>query len=403
MVNCFIQFGATNRKLIIPFILTLLSLLHYIYIEFILKNKGNVIITEFSSSIGHMAIIIIPYIKCLSIQKKGYKNQINKNYILNYIIYFSIYLCHLLLLVACTHLKRINEEEEKDKSNILFLTGEVHDLYSVQSIEIIFTTIVSFFLLSYKYSRHHYICLVLFILLSIGIDINSICFGESEKKFYKLYLIASIAQLLFESIAFSFQKYMFDKLYYSPYYVCFAFGVFFLCYNLCTLLVFIITGNNDYLNYFTNVSVGYEIFKFISNIFMVFFLYTFMALTNYYFTPNHLVCIDQLGKMIRVIVNESKNLKYIYIFPFSLQLIILMIFLEILELNFCGLNKNSKKNIQIRAISEMNDLDKDDDIDRSETDIEIVPGYMISEKNLERNTTSSFCDEKKNDVLIETE
>ena len=51
----------------------------------------------------------------------------------------------------------------------------------------------------------------------------------------------------------------------------------------------------------------------------------------------------------------------------------------------------------------MNDLDKDDDIDRSETDIEIVPGYMISEKNLERNTTSSFCDEKKNDVLIETE
>lgn len=391
MVKCFIQFGATNRQLIIPFILTLLSLLHYIYIEYILDNKGNVIITEFSSSIGHMAIIIIPYIKCISIKKKEYKNQINKNYIFNYFIYFSIYLIHLLLLVVCNHLKH---EKEQDKNNILFLTGDVHDLYAVQSIEIIFTTIISFFLLNYKYSRHHYICLVLFILLSIGIDINSYFFNKSENRFHDLfYIIISIFQLYYESLAFSYQKYMLDKFYYSPYFVCFAFGVFFLCYNLCTLLVFIITGNNDYLNYFTNVSIKYEIFKFISNIFMVFFLYTFMALTNYYFTPNHLVCIDQLGKMIKIIWHEKKDFKYYYIIPFFLQLIILMIFLEILELNFCGLNKNSKKNIQIRENTEMNEINDMNDIDRSQTDIEIEPGYIVKEDNLERNL-SSF-EEKK--------
>ena len=37
---------------------------------------------------------------------------------------------------------------------------------------------------------------------------------------------------------------------------------------------------------------------------------------------------------------------------FFIELIMILIFLEIIELNFCGLNKNLKKNIEFRSLNE---------------------------------------------------
>ena len=64
-----------------------------------------------------------------------------------------------------------------------------------------------------------------------------------------------------------------------------------------------------------------------------------------------------------------------------------MFYLEIIELKFCGLNKNTKKNIQIRGESELNKSISDingrmsDISSRSSnaSDIEIAPDYAISQ------------------------
>ena len=94
-----------------------------------------------------------------------------------------------------------------------------------------------------------------------------------------------------------------------------------------------------------------------------------MALTNYYFTPNHIIVNYELGNMI-IFLWKSDNIKYYTIILFVFQFFILMIFLEIIELNFCHLNDNTKRNIQIRGYNDMEDKD------RKDTVLEIG-GYII--------------------------
>ena len=94
-----------------------------------------------------------------------------------------------------------------------------------------------------------------------------------------------------------------------------------------------------------------------------------MALTNHYFTPNHIIVNYELGNMI-IILWKSYDIKLYTIFLFIFQFFILMIFLEIIELNFCHLNDNTKRNIQIRGDNDMEDKD------RKDTVLEIG-GYII--------------------------
>ena len=62
----------------------------------------------------------------------------------------------------------------------------------------------------------------------------------------------------------------------------------------------------------------------------------------------------------------------IYVICLILEIIFILIFLEIIELNFCNLNKNLKRNIEERAIKEAI-FDENDD------EVQIV--YVDKEKN----------------------
>lgn len=86
---------------------------------------------------------------------------------------------------------------------------------------------------------------------------------------------------------------------------------------------------------------------------------------------------------------------------FILQIIFLLIFLEIIELNFCGLSDNIKKNIAKRADEDMNLL-KDNSIRDSIE--EIAPGYIIhkGEKDLEPENldTDTFLNCENNGIEL---
>ena len=377
MVKCFLSLGIINNKLIIPFSLFFLSIIHILYINYVLENKANVIVTELSASIGHLLIIIIPYIKCISThQDKRFKtNSKKKNYVLDYSIFFLTHFLNLILLYASAQLK----PQEDHNSSILFMASDVHGLYCITTIEVIFTIIFSFFLLDFHFYIHHYLSLFLFIIISIVIDYMLDNFHYKLDRQFLFYLIAFISQLLVESINLSYQKYMFDVLYYSPYRTCFAFGILFLLYNLGTIVVFLIIHNYEFLRYFDNISIGQEITKFLTNIIMVFFLFMTMALTNYYFSPNHIIVSYELGNMLSFLIKSFSHIKYYTIFLFVFQIILLMIFLELLELNFCKLNENTKKNIQKRADKDMADMAKYDSI------LELESGYLIDERDTKKD------------------
>lgn len=90
MANFFLHLGTINKNLLVPFFLALFSLIHTLYIEYILKKEGNVIITEISASIGHMSILIIPYLKCFSSKNKVNKIKKKKKIILGTISFFYL-------------------------------------------------------------------------------------------------------------------------------------------------------------------------------------------------------------------------------------------------------------------------------------------------------------------------
>ena len=79
---------------------------------------------------------------------------------------------------------------------------------------------------------------------------------------------------------------------------------------------------------------------------------------------------------------------------FFFQLLSLLFYLEILELNFCGLNKNTKRNIQLRE--RMENLDKD----RKESDIEVDDNLVIKSDELSRELSIFISNEGRNENEI---
>ena len=93
----------------------------------------------------------------------------------------------------------------------------------------------------------------------------------------------------------------------------------------------------------------------------------------YYFNPNYILISFQISKIVQVLIDENKE-KYYCIFFFVYQFMALMIYLEILELNFCNLNENTKSNIEYRGLL---DLSGECGRDSSLGNIELNKDYIL--------------------------
>ena len=117
-------------------------------------------------------------------------------------------------------------------------------------------------------------------------------------------------------------------------------------------------------------------------------------LNIYYFNPNYVLISFQFSKFVEVLLDEEDNKKYYCIIFFVFQLFCLLIYLEILELNFCNLNNNTKRNIELRSI-----LDSTGESGRDSTvgigAIDINSDYTIisengDDKNIEMYKTNFY-------------
>ena len=101
-------------------------------------------------------------------------------------------------------------------------------------------------------------------------------------------------------------------------------------------------------------------------------------------------------------MQSESSLKYFCIIPFAFQFFSLMVNLEIIELNFCGLNKNTRRNIQARGEEDML-LKK---ISRNSTLLETAEfpgGYIVrkseqNEKEIEEDIQSEIENNEKNSI-----
>ena len=99
-----------------------------------------------------------------------------------------------------------------------------------------------------------------------------------------------------------------------------------------------------------------------------------IILNVFYFSPNFVLIIFQFSAIAKNIMNNNVEKLYCIVF-YVIQLFALMIHLEILELSFCGLNKYTKRNIDLRSRDDLI-FERRDSISRQDS-IEIESGYNL--------------------------
>ena len=145
---------------------------------------------------------------------------------------------------------------------------------------------------------------------------------------------------------------------------------------------------------FQEGNIGLIILKQFTLIILNFFLITFSLLTSFYFEPSFVLISYEFSNFFQVLKDNPEK-AYVVVF-FILQFFCLMIVLEIIELNFCGLNKNTKRNISQRGMSELLEENGADDSSVGLNQLDINKDYYIinpaenqKNENIELNQQSS--------------
>ena len=216
---------------------------------------------------------------------------------------------------------------------------------------ILFSSIFYYLFFKAKLFNYHYLSIIIILLTGIIIDIVEKNFEEdwsSDKKG----LIISIIRLILLPFNFVIIKYTIEKKFASPYEIGFYTGII-------NLILFIIFGVLDY--YFMK---WYENYEFIKNfswmeiLYMLgllvtnFFVFTFCLIIDKNNSPCHIFIMFIFGQIAYYTNQENVSLVSVIISPIII-LFFSLVFNEIIELNFCGLSRNTKRNMASRAKDEI--------------------------------------------------
>ena len=197
-----------------------------------------------------------------------------------------------------------------------------------------------------------------------------------------------------------FQKFMIDY-YFSPYKIIFLFlllnafviliiylAVSFIPCKENTKNIFCSVYNKDQDRYYFD-----NIFVYFSNFEINDFLYSFVFCLLYpaydafiiyiikifpicyaFFPIQISFCIEIVQKILEISKKEAEATIFVYIFTYIFEIIITLVFIEVLEIKLCGLNKYFKRNIRTRSLA---DVLSTVTPQRDTLDIETDEGYSI--------------------------
>ena len=118
----------------------------------------------------------------------------------------------------------------------------------------------------------------------------------------------------------------------------------------------------------------------------------FLLITIFNLTPFHVLIIKIflcIGFNLIIKIKEQDMSYKVFIINlciYFLSILVLFFFLEIIELDFCGLNKNTREKILERSLDKSNVFINDKSINGSNTDVE-------NENNTESSVTYSNSNE----------
>ena len=378
----YIQFGFFNKKLLLPFGVAFVQILINVMNIVLPEQPKNVILEMFFSGISEIALALLPlFIKYSFKTNKLVIYKFNQR-IKHYLILFFIFAAYVILNIFMNIQTSIYNRSLQNPHN--------SGISSVESLELIFICVVSILILKYKYFIHHIISMVIFIIVCFFIDLIidnfSYILGRGA-----VYIVLNIIVVIVDACDYAYQKYMMDVLFHPFWRIAVIVGLVNIIIFGVTVLICLIKGKEEvfqeknlmlmsFYQYFDNVDVGIIITKHILNFIFTFFLNFLRVLTILHLTPEYILISFTISRIINIVL-ETK--KYACLALFVLQFITLMFYLEIIELNFCGLSKNTRRNIQSRGQEEM--ISKSDR-QSTASQIDFTPDYTISSKS-----TDNIC------------
>ena len=237
------------------------------------------------------------------------------------------------------------------------------------------------------YKKHQIIPLIIIFLLSLFLMLYNPLKIERFKDLYNINLLIYIIIFLFMGFELVFIKYLVDTLFINKFLILAIKGI------LGTIIFIIInltTNKNDYYNFFDkllsfqydlgneNFYLSFKIFYVITSCFLQYlkivivnkfdemhFLSTLMITDIFYFP---LYCIERFS--VQNFKISTVDTFYINVLIGVINTILMLIFNEILELNFCGCNKYLRKNIIRRESLEIIKIFGNSEDDRESIDEE---------------------------------
>ena len=219
---------------------------------------------------------------------------------------------------------------------------------------ILFTSIFYYLIFKSKLYKHQYLSIAIILILGIVIDIILENY-KSDAHDELLSLLLSFFRIILLSFNYVLIKYTIEKKYVSPYSIGFYNGII----NLLLFIISAIIDSNcihhfKYQEYFDN-------FDYIQLLIVLGLMATQLGLyTTLFFvdkndSPCHIFIVFVFGQFANYFnYDDEFDTKTIIVIVFLiLMLFFSLVFNEIIELKFCGLSFNTKKNIILRAETEV--------------------------------------------------
>ena len=380
----YISFGECNKKyLVIFFIFLITGSIEYFLIYYIdkitfykSKIRTNKLLPSTLIYIGQflcfIPIIISKKYNNKKSSAKNYKSPIEIVYIFNNSNNFITFKDKILIIIVC-FLTLINDIINI-LINYLIKIGNIlfnQEFYFMEYLLLFLISKSIFKLNYYKHQNYSIIFIILFGLLKYLAKLYSEKNLVNNYKEIILVLLLQILQAFIDSYIIGNVKILMEYKYLSPYHICSTFGLingfitiisyFIVTYipcnnNFCELIY-----NNEH--YFDNI---YSIFDNIYPIEIFLYIYTIFQSGIYQiliytivndFTICHIFLFYQIIEFADSFIEIfSTNINivvlYILIICGIFEIFIVLVLLEIIELGFCGLNYNTKRNIKKRALIE---------------------------------------------------
>ena len=268
--------------------------------------------------------------------------------------------------------------------------------------DILIISVISYFIFRKKLFLHHYVSIILIIIIGIILDVIGGNYSKIDnlKEWFKI--IIKIFNEIIISLMVIINEYTIEKKFVSAYELCFYQGfltfIFYIILELILFCLHTVDYLKDYLDsfnfFFTNntdpkIMIPFFIIMLLSFSFNICFFLTIEKISLYH--TMILIIISELLPFIDYIVNYGKKeiKTIIMIVGFIFIFFMALIFNETIEINCCGMEKNTKKNISLRAKLEIDAINEYKEEEEEEKEEE------KEEEEEDENEGNQFSERKK--------